>query len=324
MDSDIFTLLGKKIKRGQTITLNLDIARLHTRTMIEVPVIVSRGKNPGPIILLNAGIHGDEVNGVEIVRQIVAKGYHKPNCGTVVCIPVLNVFGFLHKTREFPDGRDLNRVFPGSKEGSLASRFAYYLMKEIMPNVEYCIDYHTGADSRFNYTHLRIEGTDPKSSELAQVFGAPFILLSKELPKSLRSEAVKIGVSVLLFEGGKSLDLDRIVTRVGVKGALRVMQHLGMRDFTKELSNNNQQPYAEPITLTESTWMRARYSGMFRTTVSIGTKIKKGMILGTISDPFGDFEKRVIAKHDGVVICSNHSPIVYQGDAIFHIGFNKE
>lgn len=320
MDSDIFTLLGKKIKRGQTITLNLDIARLHTRTMIEVPVIVSRGKKPGPIILLNAGIHGDEVNGVEIVRQIISKGFHKPDCGTVVCIPVLNVFGFLHKTREFPDGRDLNRVFPGSKEGSLASRFAYVLMKEIVPFVEYCIDYHTGASSRFNFTHLRIEGKNPKSIEIANVFGTPLILLSKELPKSFRSEAAKIGVNIILFEGGKSLDLDRVVTRIGVKGALRVMHHLGMRDFTKELSN--QQNSDNPVTITDSTWMRARYSGMFRTTVTIGTKIKKGMVLGTISDPFGDFEKRVIAKHDGYVICSNHSPIVYQGDAIFHIGFN--
>lgn len=187
MDSDIFVLLGKKIKRGQTVTLNLDIARLHTRTMIEIPVIVSRGKNSGPIILLNAGIHGDEVNGVEIVRQIISKGFHKPECGTVVCIPVLNVFGFLNKTREFPDGRDLNRVFPGSKEGSLASRFAYFLMQEIMPNVEYCIDYHTGASSRFNYSQLRIEGKNQTNIEIANVFGAPFILLSKELPKSLRS-----------------------------------------------------------------------------------------------------------------------------------------
>lgn len=322
MDADIFLLLGKKIKRGQTVTLNLDIARLHTRTMIEVPVIVSRGKNPGPIILLNAGIHGDEVNGVEIVRQIISKGYHKPDCGTVVCIPVLNVFGFLHKTREFPDGRDLNRVFPGSKEGSLASRFAYVLMKEIVPFVEYCIDYHTGASSRFNYTQLRIEGKNPESIKIANVFGTPIILLSKELPKSFRSEAAKIGVNIILFEGGKALDLDRVVTKIGVTGALRVMQHLGMRDFTKELAN--QQNSDNPVTVTDSTWMRARYSGMFRTLVTIGTKVKKGMVLGTISDPFGDFEKRVIAKRDGYVICSNHSPIVYQGDAIFHIAFNQQ
>lgn len=321
MDSDIFLLLGKKIKRGQTVTLNLDIARLHTRTMIEVPVIVSRGKNPGPIILLNAGIHGDEVNGVEIVRQIIAKGYHKPDCGTVVCIPVLNVFGFLHKTREFPDGRDLNRVFPGSKEGSLASRFAYVLMKDIIPFVEYCIDYHTGASSRFNYTHLRIEGKDEENIKIANVFGAPIILLSKELPKSFRSEAAKVGVNLILFEGGKALDLDRIVTKIGVAGALRVMQYLGMRDFTKELST--QINTDKPVTITDSSWMRARYSGMFRTVVSIGTKVKKGTVLGTISDPFGDFEKRVIAKQDGFVINSNHSPIVYQGDAIFHIGFNQ-
>ena len=320
MDKDVFSLLGKTIERGQTLQLNLDIARLHTRTAIEVPIIVSRGVKPGPVILLNAGIHGDEVNGVEIVRQIVAKNYHVPEAGTVVCIPVLNVFGFLHKTREFPDGRDLNRMFPGSKEGSLASRFAYYLMKEILPKVEYCIDYHTGASSRFNYTHLRIEGKKAKSIELANVFGAPYILLSKELPKSFRSEANKIGVGVLLFEGGKSLDLDRAVTKVGVNGALRVMHHLGIRDFSKELS---QEKFSEPITLNNSTWMRARHSGMFRTLVKIGTNIKKGTVLGTISDPFGDFEKKVISKHDGVIICSNHSPLVHQGDAIFHIAFNK-
>lgn len=321
MGKDTFLLLGTKIELGQTVQLNLDIARLHTRTMIDVPVIVSRGKKPGPVILLNAGIHGDEVNGVEIVRQIISKGYNKPECGTVICIPVLNVFGFLHKTREFPDGRDLNRVFPGSKDGSLASRFAYSFMKEIVPYVDYCIDYHTGADSRFNFSHLRIEGKSDDNVELANVFGAPFILLSKELPKSFRSEAAKIGVGVLLFEGGKSLDLDRVVTKIGVKGALKIMHHLGMRDFSKEISTKELE--LQPITLTDSSWIRARHSGMFRTNVSIGTNIKKGTILGSISDPFGDFEKRVISKHNGVIICSNHSPIVNQGDAIFHIAFNK-
>jgi len=323
MDSEIFTLLGKKIERGETVQLNIDIARLHTRTAIEVPVIISRGKEPGPVILLNAGIHGDEVNGVEIVRQIIAKNYHKPQKGTVICIPVLNVFGFLHQIREFPDGRDLNRVFPGSKEGSLGSRFAYFFMKEIIPNIHYCIDYHTGASKRFNYTQLRIEGSDTETLALAEVFGAPFILLSKELPKSFRSEASKKGVKVLLFEGGKSLDLDRIVTKIGVTGALKVMHQLGMRDFTKEIELNGIKKGLEsesPILLANSSWLRARFSGMFRSFVSIGTKIKKGMILGTISDPFGDFEKRVIAKTKGYIICSNHSPIVNQGDALFHIG----
>lgn len=319
MDKDIFSILGQDIKRNITIQLNLDIARLHTRTAIEVPIIISRGNKPGPIILLNAGIHGDEVNGVEIVRQIISKGYNKPDCGTVICIPVLNVFGFLQKTREFPDGRDLNRVFPGTKDGSLASRFAYYLMKDIIPYIDYCIDYHTGASSRFNYTHLRIEGKNPKSVELANIFGAPYILLSKELPKSFRSAATNVGVGVLLFEGGKSLDLDRAVTKIGIDGALRVMQHLGMRDFSVELENSNNE--IETETLTESTWIRARHSGMFRTFVSIGTKVTKGTILGSISDPFGDFEKKVISRQNGVIICSNHSPLVHQGDALFHIAF---
>ncbi|HLU85320.1 MAG TPA: succinylglutamate desuccinylase/aspartoacylase family protein [Vicingaceae bacterium] len=321
MDTDVFHFLGKKIGRGETVQLNIDIARLHTRTAIEVPIIVARGKKPGPVILLNAGIHGDEVNGVEIVRQIIAKNYHQPTAGTVICIPVLNVFGFLHQIREFPDGRDLNRVFPGSKEGSLGSRFAYFFMKEIVPKIDYCIDYHTGASKRFNFTHIRIEGVDEATIALAETFGTPFILLSKVLPKSFRSEAVKKGVKVLLFEGGKALDLDRVVTKVGVAGALKVMHQLKMRDFSKEIANF---PKTTPVTLSASTWIRARFSGMFRTYVSIGSFVKKGAVLGTISDPFGEFEKRVTAKHDGYIICSNHSPIVNQGDALFHVGFTKK
>lgn len=321
MDKEIFTILGKKIQRGDTVQLNIDIAKLHTRTAIEVPVIISRGKAPGPIVLLNAGIHGDEVNGIEIVRQLIEKGYNKPEKGTVICIPVLNVFGFLHQTREFPDGRDLNRVFPGSKDGSLGSRFAYFFMKEIIPNIEYCIDFHTGASKRFNFTQLRIEGSDEETLTLSKIFGAPFILLSKELPKSLRSEATKKGIKVLLFEGGKSLNLDRIVTKVGILGTIKVMHYLGLRNFTREIELNEvKSKFENSLILTNSTWIRARYSGMFRSFVSTGKKINKGMVLGSISDPFGEFEKKIIAKTDGYIICSNHSPIVNQGDAIFHIG----
>lgn len=322
MDNKPFNLLGKDILPGQTVQFSMEIARLHTHTAVEVPVVVSRGKKSGPTILLNAGIHGDEVNGVEIVRQIITSGYNKPDAGTVICIPVLNVFGFLHKTREFPDGRDLNRVFPGSKDGSLASRFAYYLMTEIIPHVDYCIDYHTGASSRFNFSHLRIEGSDSESIQLAKIFGAPYILLSKELPKSFRSEANKRNVCILLFEGGKSLDFNRSVTNVGVAGALKVMHHLGLRNFEKELKELN---YAEnPIVFGSSKWLRARYSGMFRTTVKTGATVTKGTVLGTISDPFGFFEKKVIAKFDGVIICSNHSPIVHQGDALFHVAYDNQ
>jgi predicted deacylase len=148
-------ILGKEILPGKTEELNLDVAKLHTTTPIQVPVIVSRGQKDGPVLLLMAGMHGDEINGMEIIRRIIRKGLNKPIRGTVICIPIFNIFGFLNMSRELPDGRDLNRCFPGSKTGSLASQFAYHFMKEIAPITDYIVDFHTGAAQRSNFPQIR-------------------------------------------------------------------------------------------------------------------------------------------------------------------------
>ncbi|MFC4634591.1 succinylglutamate desuccinylase/aspartoacylase family protein [Dokdonia ponticola] len=311
-------ILGRAISNGKGMQINLDIAKLHTRTKIEVPIIVERAKVDGPTLLITGGIHGNEVNGIEIVRQLVAKGYNKPERGMVICIPVVNIFGFLNKSREFPDGRDLNRVFPGSLRGSLASRFAYHIIKEITPLAEYCIDYHTGGDSRFNVPQIRVSEGDTESMKLAEVFGCPFILQSKNKEKSFRQTLRKLGKKVVLFEGGKTLFLDDDVTKAGVSGALRVMQHLGMRDFTNELDGMDTHT-TRPNLIQHSSWIRAKYSGMFHSHTQLGAHITKGDVLGSISDPFGDFEKPVKATYSGYVICINQYPIVNQGDAIVHM-----
>lgn len=318
MQTTEIEVLGKAISLGKGLQLNLDIAKLHTRTKIEVPIIIERGKKPGPTILLTGGIHGDEINGVEIVRQIVAKGYNKPESGMVICIPVVNIFGFLSQTRQFPDGRDLNRVFPGTKRGSLASIFAYHLMQEIVPLADYCLDFHTGGANRFNAAQVRINQGDVESLELAKVFAAPFVIMSKRKEKSYRDSAIKLGKKVLLFEGGKSLDLDESITRAGVEGTLRVMHHLKVRDFSKELGSrdNNTEP---PVIVQRSKWIRARYSGIFRTDVVLGKLYEKGAVIGSISDPFGFFEKEVKAPNTGYIFCTNYAPIVNMGDAIIHL-----
>jgi hypothetical protein len=311
-------ILGQEIKPGQSVQLKMDIAKLHTQTVIDIPVIVSRGKKPGPCLLLIAGIHGDETNGIEIVRQIVAKNFHKPDCGTLICIPLVNVFGFLNQTRDFPDGRDLNRVFPGSKLGSLAGRFAYHIMQEIIPHIDYCIDFHTGGAQRFNYPHLRI-ANDPETLELAKIFSPKFIQFAAQRDKTFRESMVKLGKKVLLFEGGKSLNLNKNVSQAGIRGALKVMWHLEMRNFSEELK---QYPKAEQILILESSkWIRAKHSGMFRSYVSVGQFIAKDEILGSISDPYGFFEKKMKNPQAGYVLNANHSPIINQGDALFHIGF---
>jgi len=304
------------IKIGRT-TINVEIAKLHTRTKLEIPIIVERSKKPGPVLLITAGIHGDEVNGVEIVRQLITKKYNKPTSGTVICIPVVNVFGFLNQTREFPDGRDLNRCFPGTKKGSLANRFAHFIMTEIVPHIDYCIDFHTGGASRFNYSQVRYNADNPECEELATIFGAKFQVRSSLRSNSFRQSASDVGKTVLMFEGGKALNLDKHVTKSGLEGAVRVMNALKLRDFSEEIEKMAQRD--EPIIITKSAWIRAKYSGMYRSYKSNGEKVNKGDVLGTITDPYGDFQRNVKASFDGYIICTNHSPIVNQGDALMHI-----
>lgn len=313
--TDILQILGEDILLGERREINFNVAKLHTRTTLEVPVIIERSKNSGPVVLFTAGIHGDEVNGVEIVRQIIAKGINKPKKGAIICIPVINIFGFLNMDRAFPDGRDLNRMFPGTKSGSLASRVAYKLVQEIVPKVDLIIDYHTGAANRFNAAQIRIINDDSKLKKLATVFGAPFVLYSKNLNKSFRNTCNKLGIPMLLFEGGKSFHFNNTITNTGVNGAKRILNHLGMLHTKFRISK----PKKKCVTIFESKWIRAKYSGMFKASIVINSKVKKGDVIGHITGPFGRFHHFVKAENSGYIFNVNEAPIVNQGDALFHI-----
>lgn len=313
--SDILHILGESILLGESREINFNVAKLHTTTSVEVPVLIERSKISGPTVLITAGIHGDEVNGVEIVRQIIAKGINKPQKGTIICIPIVNIFGFLHMDREFPDGRDLNRMFPGTKTGSLASRVAYKLMHEIVPQVDLILDYHTGGADRFNAAQIRIINNDSALDELAKIFGAPFVLYSKNLNKSFRNTCHKIGIPMLLFEGGKSFHFNTTITNTGVNGAKRVLHHLDMLHAKFKISK----PKKKCVVISESKWIRAKYSGMFRASALINKAVNKGDIIGHITDPFGKFHHFVKAENSGYIFNVNQAPIVYKGDALFHI-----
>ncbi len=309
------TIFKETVLPGESKTINMEIATLHTMTKLKIPIIVERSKYSGPTILLSAGLHGDEINGVEIVRQIITKNINKPKTGTIICIPVINVFGFVNQAREFPDKRDLNRVFPGSKKGSLASRFAFYLLKEIMPHIDYAIDFHAGGASRFNAPQIRIVPKNSELKKLADIFQAPFGLYSKNIAGSFRNSCNKLGVKMLLFEGGKSVNINEEVTQEGIEGTKRVLDHLGMLNPKKEVTY----PEKPTIYITKSNWIRAKYSGMFHGYTSIGNYVVKGQLLATISDPYGKIEFTVKAPNSGYIINVNDAPIVYQGDAIYHI-----
>lgn len=314
-EKEVLNILGKKVALGESAKVSFSVAKLHTQNTIEVPVIIERSKKPGPTVLITAGIHGDEVNGVEIVRQIISKGINKPKKGTIICIPVINVFGFIHMDREFPDGRDLNRVFPGAKTGSLASRVAHKLMTEIVPHADLILDFHTGGADRFNAAQIRIIKNDIVLDELAQVFGAPIIYYTKNLKKSFRNTCYKLGIPMLLFEGGKSFNIDNTVTNTGVNGTKRILNHLGMLNRNFKVSK----PKKNCIKILDSKWIRANHSGMFKATVDVNTVVKKGDVLGHITDPYGSFNHFVKAPNNGYIFNVNESPIIYQGDAIFHI-----
>ncbi|WP_396180405.1 succinylglutamate desuccinylase/aspartoacylase family protein [Flavobacterium sp.] len=313
------TIFNETILPGKSKTINMQIGKLHTMTDLHIPIIVERSNKEGPVVLLTAGLHGDEINGTEIVRELIVKKINKPKRGTIICIPVINIFGFVNQTREFPDGRDLNRIFPGSKTGSLASQFAYYILKEIIPNIDYAIDFHAGGAQRFNAPQIRIVPNNDELKTLSDVFGAPFTLYSNNISGSFRSSCDKMNVKMLLFEGGKSVDINNAVTKEAVEGTKRVLAHFGMLKTKHEISKPHQTIYIE-----KSDWIRANFSGMFHGIKQIGSFVTKGELLATISDPFGKVSHKLKAPHAGYLINVNDAPIVYQGDAVFHISKTLE
>ena len=319
-DNNVLHLLDESILPGQNRRLNLHTAKLFTTTAVEVPVIVQRSKKRGPVVLVTAGIHGDEINGVEIVRQFLARKMNKVLRGTVICIPVMNVFGFLNLQREFPDGRDLNRIFPGAKKGPLASRFAFQLSDEILPVVDYALDFHTGGAMRFNAAQIRIAENQPELLELAKIFGAPFIVFSNTIKKSYRKACQDNKIKVLLFEGGKSNDKNNAITKHGLNGLRRILKHLGMLKSEFEVEN----PDKPSVIIKKTKWLRAKYSGLLQVKDVIGEWVEKKDELAHITDPYGSFKHVMRARESGYVINVNQSPIVYQGDALFHISTENE
>ncbi len=309
-------LAGVTIKAGEEHHINLEVAMLPSRTPITIPVVIVRAKKAGPALLLQGGLHGDEINGIEIVRRIVDNDLHHPQKGTVICIPLLNVFGFLHFSRDVPDGKDVNRSFPGNKNGSLASKVAYTLMKEIMPLIDYGIDFHTGGASRTNYPQIRCALPDERNEMLAAAFNAPYTISAKLIPKSLRAAAHKRQKHIIVFEGGESMRFDEFAIQHGIDGTLRVMQQLGMRKTA---------PGAfKPSTRINNTkWVRAEASGLWVSKVDAGETVEKGRRLGYVTSPYGDWRKEIISPLGGYVIGLNNLPVVNKGDALVHIGSEK-
>ncbi len=306
---------NEEIGLGEHKVIDFNIANLPTRTLIDLPVHVYRGKEDGPSLLLTGGLHGDEINGVEIIRRLIESGEIIPLKGTVIAIPIVNIYGFIQNSRGLPDGKDINRSFPGvAKGGSLATLLAHTLMKHIIPNVDLGIDFHTGGASRSNYPQMRVDFSYKNAFELAKIFDAPLTLDSKLIPKSFRSASQKKNTPILVFETGESLRFDEFGIQEGINGAKRIMNHIGINSFN--VSQNNS------IYLEHSSWIRASYAGLFLPKVNLGDTIKKKQILGHINGAYGELHSKIQAPKDGVVVGINNCPVVNKGDAIIHYSYN--
>jgi|SRR5690625_1058393 len=314
-EQNVLHLLGETILPGEKKTIHFISSALYTNTEVNVPVIISRAKKPGPTVLITAGIHGDELNAVEIVRQLISKKMNHPRAGTIICMPIVNIFGFLNMSRYFPDGRDLNRSFPGFKRGSLASKFAYQFTHEILPIADLCLDFHSGGAKRFNAAQIRLTKGSKQSLKFAKIFNAPFTLYSKTLAKSLRSICVNSGIPYLIFEGGMSGDNNKEIATQGLHGILRILDHLDMLKPKFVLD----EPETNTIFIKTTSWVRAGYSGLIHNKIRVGQYVHKGAHIASITDPYGSFRRRVRAPHDGFIINANLAPIVFEGDALFNI-----
>ncbi len=314
-----FVIEKQEIKPGDTAIVKIAVGKLPSDTRINIQAHVFRSKKPGPTSLILAGVHGDEINGVEIARRVLHQNIlDKIKGGSVIVIPLLNIYGFVNFNRYVPDGKDVNRSFPGIQTGSLASRIARTLTKKILPLVDYIFDFHTGGDSRFNHPQIRYSRTDKKALELAKVFSPPYIIQSGIIPKSLRRTAKDMKIPILVFEGGESVRLNGLIIESGIKGLMRCLVHLG------HLNNQLPPTSLKPILIKKTSWIRAPLSGIFLWRQSSGTKVKKGEKLGSINDPNGQKSVHVIAKRSGYLISHNNASVVNQGDALFHLGYEFE
>ncbi len=306
-------IAGQAIRPGEFKEININIARLPSRTQIDTPIYVYRAPEDGPVLALTAGMHGDEINGMEIVRRIIDAGHHKVLKGTTVCMPIINVYGFLNYSREVPDGKDVNRSFPGSKSGSLAARVAYHLTHDIIPFIDVGIDFHTGGAMRTNYPQVRCMMQDQRNVELAQAFHAPFTIDSPFRPHSLRQTAARKDKHIIVFEGGESLRMDLRAIEEGIQGTLRLMKHLGMIQWAPE-------PREENRILWSSAWIRARTAGLFHPHIQAGELIHRHQLVGQITDPFGEYKEEIKSTVTGYVVGLNNNPVVNAGDALLHVG----
>ncbi len=309
-----FEIAAEVVPAGGRATVDLPISLLSTHTPMALPIHVVHGRRDGPTLFVSAAVHGDEIIGIEIIRRLLRLSTIKKTRGTLLCVPVVNVFGLIAHNRYLPDRRDLNRSFPGSQNGSLAGQLAHVFLKEIVQRSDFGIDIHSAAIHRCNLPQIRVSLDQPRAMELAETFNPPAIITAPLRDGSLRRAAKEAGVDVLLYEAGEALRFDEVAVRIGVKGILRVMRHLGMIKSAKAEPSR-----VAPVRSASTYWVRAPQGGIVRSLRKLGGRVDVGDIIGYVADPMGEAESPVEARKAGIIIGMANMPVVNRGDALYHI-----
>ena len=305
------------VKAGERATVRLPVADLYTGTSLSMPVHVVCGRRDGPVLFVSAAIHGDELNGVEIIRRLLKRKALSSMRGTLLAVPIVNVHGFLDQSRYLPDRRDLNRSFPGSRKGSVAARMAHTFMHEIVDKADFGIDLHTGALNRANLPQIRGNLDDEETLQLARAFGAPVIVNSNVRDGSLRQCAADKGMPMLIYEAGEALRFDELSIRAGLRGTLNAMRHIGMLPLSRKTRP------VSPVLADSTSWVRAPESGIVIPRVELGSRVTEGDVLAVIGDPVSDEEALVKAPFDGIIIGQSKLPLAHEGDALFNVAAFK-
>ena len=309
-----FSIADAVVAPGDRRTVDVPATLLYTHTPLTFPVHVVHGRRDGPCLLVCAAIHGDEINGVEIIRRLLQLPALARLRGTLLAVPIVNVLGFTDRSRYLPDRRDLNRAFPGSERGSLASRVAYLFKKGILDHATHVIDLHTAAVHRDNLPQLRANLDDPQVVAMAQAFGVPVIINTPLIEGSLRQVCNDEQRPVVTYEAGEALRFSEPAIQAGLRGIARVMAHLGM-----VAAGRRPRRRRDSYVANNSAWVRADQDGIFRPAVPLGAHVTRGAIMGYVSDPFGEREITIESPHSGIVVGRNNLPLVHEGEALFHV-----
>jgi hypothetical protein len=308
-------IAGTEVKSGTQVTVPIPVPKLYTNTEMAMPVHVIHGRKAGPRLFVCGAIHGDEIIGTEIIRRLIKLKRVKNLRGTLIAVPVVNVYAFEQHSRYSPDRRDMNRFFPGSKKGSLTSQLCNTFMSEVVRNSQFGIDLHAGSNHRANFPQIRVDVNNPEAMSLAKAFRVPVVIKATMRDGSLRKTAANEGIPTILYEAGGALRFDEEAIRAGIRGILSVMTSIEMlRATPKQIKQQS-----DPMIADSTSWLRAPVSGILQMETPLGARVVKNARIGFIADPFGNKEEIIYSPISGMVIGRLDLPLVHRGDAIIHI-----